>query len=114
MTNARQRTVSTADRYVADRHEFRKAELTLPDGRLFGEVEEKWQQEFVWNPLDERLEDGQWRYRLVYFELARGHAKSFSGAAEALFLCANTESNGGCNTRLANATPYTVLRMVYQ
>jgi hypothetical protein len=84
MTNAQLRSDQDVAEYVADRHEFRRAELTLPDGRLFGEVEEKWQSEHIWKPLDERLDDGQWRYRLVYLELARGHAKSFSGAAEAL------------------------------
>ena len=84
MIRAGQRQGHTAAEYIADRHEFRKAELTLPDGSRFGDVEEKWQSEHIWKPLDERLEGGQWRYRLVYFELARGHAKSFSGAAEAL------------------------------
>ncbi|MDG0868004.1 hypothetical protein GKO46_13120 [SAR202 cluster bacterium JH702] len=84
MINAQQRSDHQVAEYIADRHEFRKAELTLPDGRSFGSVEEQWQSEHIWKPLDERLEDGQWRYRLVYFELARGHAKSFSGAAEAL------------------------------
>lgn len=70
--------------YLKDRHAFRLNELTLPDGRRLAEAIEPWQEEHVFSPLDELDQDGRWRYRLLYFQLARGHAKSWMCAAEAL------------------------------
>ncbi len=68
--------------YIADPHELRRS-LILPDGRRYGDAEEPWQREHVFAALDERDGDG-WRYRLVYLELPRGHAKTTMAAMEAL------------------------------
>ncbi len=77
--------LSDADlrRYLVDRHAFRREQLILPDGRRFAAAEERWQTEHVFAPLDARDDDG-WRYRLLYLELPRGHAKTTMGAMEAL------------------------------
>ena len=71
------------ERYIADRHAFRREQIILPNGKRLGEVEEPWQTEHVFAPLDARNGDG-WKYRLLYFELHRGAAKSAVLAAEAL------------------------------
>ena len=34
-------------RYLKDRHAFRREQLVLPNGRLYGDVEETWQEEHV-------------------------------------------------------------------
>ena len=77
--------ISPADleRYIADRHAFRREQVILPNGRRLGDVEERWQTEHVFAPLDERNGTGP-RYRLLYYELHRGGAKSFVLASEAL------------------------------
>ncbi len=70
-------------RYIVDRHAFRREQIILPNGKRLGEVEEPWQTEHVFAPLDARNGGGP-RYRLLYFELHRGAAKSAVLAAEAL------------------------------
>ena len=70
-------------RYIADRHAFRRRRIVLPNGRLLGACEEPWQTRHVFGPLDARDGD-DWRYRLLYFEMHRGSAKSELLAAEAL------------------------------
>jgi len=71
------------ERYIRDRHLFRREQIRLPNGKLLGDVEEDWQAEHIFAPLDERNGDGP-RYRLLYYELHRGAAKSSYLAAEAL------------------------------
>lgn len=71
------------ERYIVDRHAFRREQVILPNGKRLGAVEEGWQTEHVFGPLDARNGDG-WKYRLLYFELHRGAAKSAVLAAEAL------------------------------
>jgi len=79
--------ISQADlqRYIADRHAFRREQIVLPNGRLWGECMESWQTHHVFAPLDARDGAG-WRYRLIYLELHRGAAKSAVLAAEALLV----------------------------
>jgi hypothetical protein len=71
----------------ATREAFRHA-LMIPDGRgglvAYGSIEERWQRDKIWLPLDARRPDGTWQHHLVYLQLARGHAKTFACAAEAL------------------------------
>jgi terminase large subunit-like protein len=71
-------------RYEHDRHAFRREQLVLPNGKRLGEIEEPWQTEGVFKPLDAKGEDGEPLYKLLYFELPRGHAKTAALAAEAL------------------------------
>ena len=75
-----------AERYLRDRHAFRRAQILLPDGRTFGEAEEPWQQQHVFGPLDTQTGLGEPLYRLLYYELPRGHAKSTVAAMEAITL----------------------------
>lgn len=77
-------TLTEAQRYVADRHAFRREQIILPDGRTLGEAEEPWQTEFIYGPLDELDASGQWLYRVLDYELPRGHAKTTMDAAEAI------------------------------
>ena len=70
-------------RYLSDRHAFRREQVILPSGKRLGEAEEPWQTANVFAPLDARNGDGP-KYRLLYFELHRGAAKSAVLAAEAL------------------------------
>jgi len=35
-------------RYIQDRHAFRREQVILPNGSLYGEAEEGWQLEHVW------------------------------------------------------------------
>ncbi len=71
------------ERYILDRHAFRREQIILSNGKRLGECEEPWQTEHIFAPLDARNGDG-WKYRLLYFELHRGAAKSAVLAAEAL------------------------------
>ena len=41
-------------RYMQDRHALRREQVILPNGSLYGEVEEPWQREHIWEPLDAR------------------------------------------------------------
>jgi len=41
-------------RYILDRHEFRREQVILPNGSLYGEAEEGWQREHVRVPLEAR------------------------------------------------------------
>ena len=70
-------------RYIADRHAFRREQIVLPNGKRLGDCEEPWQTRHVFGPLD-AMNGSEPRYRLVYFELHRGGAKSSYLAAEAL------------------------------
>lgn len=71
-------------RYMKDRHAFRREQVILLSGKLYGKAEESWQRERVWEPLDARSGGhGPW-YSLVYLELARGHAKTTMAAMEVL------------------------------
>ncbi|MBW3589518.1 MAG: phage terminase family protein [Actinobacteria bacterium] len=72
------------DRYLEDPMAFRNEQLILSDGRRLGEALEDWQRKKVFDPLDELQDDGRYRYRLCYFELPRGHAKTTMVAGEAL------------------------------
>ena len=67
-------TDADLSRYVKDRHAFRREQVILPNGKLYGEAEEDWQCEHVWEPLDARNGGNGSKYHLVYLELARGHA----------------------------------------
>lgn len=71
-------------RYLTNRHDFRREQVILPDGRRFGEAEEDWQEEHVFAPLDAQDAAGEALYKLLYYELPRGHAKSTVAAMEAL------------------------------
>jgi phage terminase large subunit-like protein len=71
-------------RYIKDRHAFRREQIILPSGKRLGEVEEYWQTESVFGPLDAKDEVGRPQFSLLYFELGRGHAKTATLAAEAL------------------------------
>jgi len=63
---------------------FRREQLVLEDGRLFGEAVEPWQEEHIFRPLDERDAAGHPRYRLAYIETPRGQGKTTMAAAEAI------------------------------
>lgn len=76
--------MSDVTRYLDDPMLFREEQLILPDGRRLGTAMESWQRESIFAPLDERQEDGRYRYRLCYFELPRGHAKTTAIAGEAV------------------------------
>jgi phage terminase large subunit-like protein len=69
---------------MATPHAFRREQIILPDLRLFSEAEEPWQTEYIFAPLDARDDSGEWLYRLLYYELPRGHAKSTVAAMEAI------------------------------
>jgi hypothetical protein len=71
-------------RYLKDRHAFRREQIILPGGKRLGEVEEAWQTENIFGPLDARDEAGNYQYQLTYLELPRGHAKTAVLAMEAL------------------------------
>ncbi len=76
---------STLDRYLDDPMAFRLEQLMLDaSGTLLGDVVEPWQEEEVFAPLDEVQDDGRYRYRLCYYELPRGHAKTTAIAGEAV------------------------------
>src|SRR5260370_14740541 len=75
---------ATLARYVNNRHAFRREQIILPSGKRLGEVEEAWQTQHVFGPLDDRDGAGRPKYRLLYYELGRGHAKTCALAAEAL------------------------------
>jgi len=61
-------------RYLTDRAAFRREQLVLPNGRLYGECEELWQRDHVWAPWDSG------RYRVMYLEMSRGMAKTTKAA----------------------------------
>jgi hypothetical protein len=64
---------------------FRREQLVLDwEGKPFGDAVEPWQERRIFAPLDERQEDGRYRYRLCYFELPRGHGKTTMVAGEAV------------------------------
>lgn len=56
----------------------------MPGGKPLAEVEEPWQTENVFAPLDAVDQDGHERFQLLYLELPRGHAKTATLAMEAL------------------------------
>ena len=60
------------------RHAFRREQIVLPTGQLYGDVEEEWQRENIWRPLDDP------NLRLHYWELHRGAGKTAMMAMEAL------------------------------
>ncbi len=68
-------------RYLRDRAAFRREQVVLPSGRLYGDVEEGWQRENVWEPWDSG------RFNLVYVEAGRGHGKSTLAAMAAIEWC---------------------------
>ena len=71
-------------RYIADRHAFRREQIVLPNGKRLAEIEEPWQTEGIFGPLDVKDGQGEPLYRLLYYELPRGHAKTATLAIEAL------------------------------
>jgi hypothetical protein len=77
---------ASLERYIkaGGRHLFRREQIVLPNGKHLGEVEESWQTEHVFGPLDAIDEAGAPLHRLIYLELPRGHAKTAVLAAEAL------------------------------
>ena len=46
-------TTQDLKRYLKDRHAFRREQLLLPNNHLYGEVEEPWQRQYIWEPLDD-------------------------------------------------------------
>ena len=78
MTSATAR--SSVERYLRDRHAFRREQIILPDGRTYGEAEEPWQRDHIFAPLDAKDGNGEPKYPLLYYELARGHSKSTMAA----------------------------------
>lgn len=77
--------MSRLDDYLADPMLFRKEQIVLDaGGRLLGDALEPWQEDCIFDPLDERQDDGRYRHRLAYFELPRGHAKTTMIACEAV------------------------------
>lgn len=60
---------------------FREEILRLEDGRTLGAALEDWQREHVFGPIDAIDENGHPRYRLLDFELPRGHGKTTGIAA---------------------------------
>ncbi|MEE9262780.1 MAG: terminase large subunit [Dehalococcoidia bacterium] len=99
-------------RYIQDRHAFRREQVILPNGSLYGEAEEGWQREHVWGPLDARNGGNAPKHHLTYLELARGHAKSTMASMgvitsgiledrlEVFFFAGDTEQAGICLTTL--------------
>lgn len=99
-------------RYMVDRHAFRREQVLLPNGQLYGEAEEPWQREHVWGPLDARTQGGGIKHHPAYLELARGHAKTTMAAmevltagllddqAEVFFFAGDEEQAGICLTTL--------------
>ena len=75
---------ATLARYLKDRHAFRREQIILPSGKRLGEIEEPWQTEHVFAPLDAVDEAGRHEFQLLYYELPRGHAKTATLAMEAL------------------------------
>lgn len=67
----------------ADGLSFVRDQIRLVDGRTVAQAIEAdpWIEEEILRPVFERDERGLPRYRLCYFELARGHAKSLYAAA---------------------------------
>ena len=82
MTSATAR--SSVERYLRDRHAFRREQIILPDGRTYGDAEEPWQHDHIFAPLDAKDGNGKPRYRLLDYELPRGHSKSTMAAIEAI------------------------------
>lgn len=76
--------MTSIDRYLDDPMAFRHEQLILEDGRTFGQSIDEWQERDVFRPLDKRQEDGRFQYRLAYFELPRGHAKTTMIGGEAV------------------------------
>src|SRR6266851_8376222 len=75
---------ATLRRYAAARHAFRREQIILPNHKRLGEVEEAWQTKHIFGPLDANNQGDEPKYRLLYYELARGHAKTATLAGEAL------------------------------
>jgi phage terminase large subunit-like protein len=72
------------DRYLDDPMAFRREQLILEDGRRLGDALDDWQVEDVFAPMDTLQDDGRFRYRLTYYELPRGHAKTTMVGGEAV------------------------------
>ena len=64
-------TDADLSRYMKSHHAFRREQVILPNGKLYGEAEEFWQREHVWEPLDARDGGHGPKYHLAYLELAR-------------------------------------------
>ena len=77
--------ISNADlaRYVQDPHAFRREQITLPNGRLYGDCEEPWQRE-LWEAFDAKDANGNPKKHVFYEELSRGHAKTVMSAMAVL------------------------------
>ena len=75
-------TDTQLQRYLKDRHAFRREQVILPNGQRYGDLEEDWQREHIWGPLDARTDAGGIKNHLLYLELARGCSKSTMGAME--------------------------------
>ena len=75
---------SSVVRYLEDRHAFRREQIILPDGRTYGDAEEPWQRDHIFVPLDAVDANGEPKYRLLDYELPRGHSKSTMAAIEAI------------------------------
>ena len=72
-------TDSDLARYVADPHSFRREQIVLPNGRLYGDCEEPWQRD-IHKAIDAKGESGNPKNKVIYIELSRGHAKTAMSA----------------------------------
>ncbi len=75
-------------RYISDRMAFRKEQfvfepsLDFPQGALFGDLCKNWQLNYIYEPLDERDENGFPKYRLLYMQLPKKSGKTALLAGE--------------------------------